>query len=397
MSNPAVIHSKIGFSSRNRWRNCPDSVMLSVGQADKTSTAAAEGTTAHTVAEFYVRQTFALDGAQQGEAPYQEPPEGFDLKGKTPGAWNEELRRHGRDYAAFVQSFIGARKAFVIVESKVAIPSLSPELFGTGDCFVWLPDDSTLIAIDYKYGFEDVSCGDADDTNPQLAAYLVAAAETFNVMPRVLIAGIYQPRRVIGRAGQWVELTSEWLPKERARLTAEVLALQRATGTNPTPGDHCKYCRAKPVCPRTHEALAGAVAAYVGETNLHTMSDDEVVQLWACRSAFKGFWEDVQQRITNLSVVGHERLTVKTSDGRRKWKDEGLVTLTLLALGHTDLLSPKALSEVYDKLPLNMRDELVGRTLPSRTISLVDGAGPTETAKLFKKYSKIVDAAVKLD
>lgn len=308
------------------------------------------------------------------------------------------MRKHGRAYVDFIRSLIPAgAEFFIVVERKVAIPSISPDLFGTGDCFVWVPSYKLLIAIDYKYGFEDVSCGDIEDTNPQIGAYLVAGVETVNLPAEHYIAAIYQPRRVIGVAGQSLELPAEWLAAERAKLAQEVANVKAATGANPTPGDHCRYCRAKPVCPRVHETLAAAVSTYVGLTNLHTMDDDEVVQLWACRSAFKGFWEDVQTRIETLSKVGHARLGVTTKDGRRKWKDEGLVTLTLLALGKTDLLSPKALSEVFDKLPVEMRDELVGRTMPSRTITLIDPATPSETAKIFKKYSQIIDERVKVD
>jgi hypothetical protein len=398
MSNPVVIHSKLGFSSRKRWRECPASVALSVDMPDKTSSAAAEGTIAHTVAEFYVRQAFKLPNNAGGEAPLMQPPADLDLKGRTVAAWNEELRKHGRAYVEFIRSLIPAHAAaHLVVEQKVSIPSISPHLFGTGDLFVWVPANNLLIAVDYKYGFEDVSCGDDTDTNPQLAAYLVAAAETFKLAPEWLVAAIYQPRRVIGQAGQSINITGDWLAREREKLRAEVARVEAPAGAMPTPGNHCRYCRAKPVCPRVHEAVAAAVATYAGETNLHTMTDDEVVQLWACRSAFKGFWEDVQARIDGLSKTGHKRLNIKTSDGRRKWRDESEVALTLMALGLTDLLAPKALSEVYDRLPANIRDTLVGRTLPVRTITLIEPGTPNETAKLFKKYSRIVDERVKTD
>jgi hypothetical protein len=398
MSNPAVIHSKLGFSSRKRWRGCPDSVILSVGLPDKASPAAAEGTIAHSISEHYVRRDFKLADWQPGDPPEWQPPADFDLKGRSVTEWNNEMCRHGRTYIDFIKSLIPASATFfLVVEKKVSIASISEFLFGTGDCFVWVPDHALLIAIDYKYGFEDVSCGDIDSPNPQLAAYLVAAAETFKLDAKRFIAAIYQPRRVIGVAGQSLELPADWLQRERAKLTMEVNRVAMADGSNPTPGDHCRYCRAKPVCPRVHETLAAAVSAYVGETNLHTMSDDEVVQLWACRSAFKGFWEDVQTRIDNLSKVGHARLGIETKDGRRKWRDEGTVVLTLLTYGYTDLLAPKALSDVYDRLPANIRDELVGRTAPARTIKLIEPGTPSETAKIFKKYSQIIDERVKGD
>jgi len=396
MSNPAVVHSKLSFSARKRWKNCPDSVLLSAGFADKTSPYAAEGTAAHSVAEFYVRQAFGLPGALPGDPLDIPVTEGLNLKGRTPEAWNEDMRRHGRAYVEFIRGLIPAgAAAHVTIEQRVAIPSIHPQLFGTADCLVWLPELRRLVVVDYKYGFEDVAVGDAENTNEQLAAYVVAGAETFGLEPAELCVAIFQPRRVIGLAGQSEMFTSDWLPAERNKLRREVAAVDAATGQNPNAGDWCRYCRAKPICPRTHNAAAAALAVYTGERSLHSMTDDEVVQLWAARSAFKGFWEDVEERIELLAQAGHARLQVTTSDGRRKWKDDAQVTLTLLAMGRTDLLEPKALSTVFDKLPAFARDELIARGSPTRSIKLVDPGTPSQIAKLFKKYSNIVDAQVK--
>lgn len=398
MSNPAVTHSKLSFSARKRWKNCPDSVLLSVGQPDKESPAAREGTAAHAVAEFYVRQAFGLPGAMPGDPLDVPVPEGVELKGKTPERWNEELRQHGRAYVGYIKSLIPAGyEAHVTIEQKVAIPSLHPQLFGTADCLIWIPELRLLIVIDYKYGFQDVDVGDDEDTNEQLAAYAVAAPETFNLQPLVLGVAVFQPRRTIGMAGQHVELPADWLPRERAKLAAEVAAVDAADGTNPKAGPWCNYCRAKAVCPRTHETLAAAVGVYVGEKNLHSMSDDEVVQLWAARAAFKGFWEDVEERIGQLAKASHPRIQVVLGEGRRKWKDPEQVTLTLLAMGRHDLLEPKALSTVFDRLPAFARDDLVAKGTPPRSLKLVDPGTPSQIAKIFKRYSDIVDSQVKAD
>lgn len=396
MSNPAVTHSKLSFSARKRWKNCPDSVVLSVGQPDKESPAAREGTAAHAVAEFYVRQAFGLSGAMPGDPLDVPVPEGVDLKGKTPEQWNEKLRQHGRAYVDYIREHVQGF-AHVAIEQKVAIPSLHAQLFGTADCLIWDATSLALIVIDYKYGFQDVDVGDDEDTNEQLAAYAVAAAETFGLQPASIVIAVYQPRRTIGMAGQHVELPADWLPRERAKLAHEVAAVDAADGTNPKAGPWCNYCRAKAVCPRTHEALAGAVGVYVGEKNLHSMSDDEVVQLWAARAAFKGFWEDVEERIGQLAKASHPRIQVVLGEGRRKWKDPEQVTLTLLAMGRHDLLEPKALSTVFDRLPAFARDDLVAKGTPPRSLKLVDPGTPSQIANIFKKYSDIVDSQVKAD
>jgi len=396
MSKPVVVHSKLSFSSRKRWRNCPASVQMSVGLSDVSGTAALEGTIAHTVAEFYVRQKFNLEGAAGGEAPLQAPPVELDLKGKSVEDWNAELRKHGKAYAEFIQSLIPeGYQGFVTIEKKVAIPSIADQLFGTADCIVWVPAHHLLIVVDYKYGFEDVACGDAEDTNPQLAAYLVAAAETFELDPVRMMVAVFQPRRVIGMAGQALELPANWLQRERLLLAQEVARTQLPG--EPIAGEHCRYCRAKAACPRTHGAVAGALNNYVGLRSLHDMTDDEVVQLWAAHTAFKSFWEDVGQRIENLAKTGHPAIQITTKPGRRMWRDENEVALTLLAYGMHDLLEPKALSEVYDRLPAGLRDTLIKRSADQKTVKLVSPGTPSEVAKLFKQYSNIIDQSVKLD
>src|SRR6185437_12753993 len=155
MSNPVVIHSKLSFSGRERWSACPASVHLSEGMPDSSGPAAAEGTCAHTVAEFYARQAFNLDGAREGLAPQQVVPEGLDLGDKTPAQWNEDLRTHGMNYARFIAEQIAAvgatpAEAFIMLELKVSIPSIHAQLFGTADCVVWFPRLRLLIVIDYK-------------------------------------------------------------------------------------------------------------------------------------------------------------------------------------------------------------------------------------------------------
>ncbi|MGJ8505771.1 DUF2800 domain-containing protein, partial [Glaesserella parasuis] len=158
------------------------------------------------------------------------------------------------------------------------------------------------------------------------------------------VIAVFQPRRTIGMAGQHVELAADWLPRERAKLAAEVAAVDAANGTNPKPGPWCNYCRAARAgaCPRVEEALSAATGVYVGEKSLHSMTDDEVVQLWAARTAFKAFWEDLEERIGQLAKASHPRIQVVLGEGRRKWKDEDQVTFTLLAMGRHDLLQPKA-------------------------------------------------------
>lgn len=390
MSNPVVLHSKMGFSARDRWRNCPISVSMSEGISDKSGPAAAEGTCAHTVAEHYGRLAFDKAYAVQS-VPLQVPPEGLDLKGATPQEWNEKLQQHGRAYIAFIKSLIPAgEEAVVIFEQKVDIHSIHPQLFGTADCLIWLPRLRKLIVVDYKYGFMDVDVGTYEDTNPQLSAYLIGAQEKLRASGLELEQcgiAVFQPRRPLRDPGQYLELDAAWTVKERAKLAAEVAAVDNPPP--PRPGDHCRYCKGKAKCPATHNALGTAIAVHCGEKNLLSIPDVELIQLFASRAAFKAFWEDVEERVTGLARTGHANLTIKETQGRQMWKDSKAAALTLLAIGRTDLLQPVALSDAAAALSEEMRAELVTRSKPSRSIQVVNvDTSPSAIATLFKKHSK---------
>lgn len=394
MTNPQISHSILSFSGRKRWKTCPISVELSKGMPDSSGPAAAEGTLAHLVAEHYVKQHFALPGAPAAGAvaPEQVPPPGLDLKGDTPQRWNETLRHHGRGYRDFIRSLVpDGWVAHVAIEQRVAITSISDQLFGTADCLVWLPVQNRLIVVDYKYGFADVDVGTYDDPNEQLAAYAVAAVEGLaakgvNVRTTAVTLAVYQPRRPLAAPSQTLDLDADWLAIERAKLAREVAAV--ANPGAPVPGDHCRYCKGKPKCPALHSSLSTALAAYAGEKNVLDMPEDDIVQLFAARTAFKAFWEDVEERIEQLVKAGHKNLRIKETQGRQMWKDPKAAAETLLAMNRLDLLQPVAISNALPVLPVEFHAELVKRSAPSRSIQVVDVQAPSAIATMFKNYAK---------
>jgi hypothetical protein len=390
VTNPAVVHSTLSFSGRKRWRECPISVHLSKDMPDSSGPAAAEGTCAHTVGEFYVRQRFNLPGAQPGEAPLQEVPEGLDLKGKTVDEWNEELRTHGRAYASRVASLIATcqvegEQFFVDVEQKVAASTIHPQLFGTLDLRIWFVQSRRLVIIDYKFGYQDVDVGTVDDPNAQLAAYAVASMDKCTVEAEAFTLAVFQPRVPLGSALKVLDLPKEWLQIERAKLRNEVAAVDNPGA--PRPGDHCRYCKGKSKCPATYGALQTAIDAHAGKFDILSIDDDDLITLFAARTAVKALWEDVEERINGLVKAGHKRLAISERQGRQMWADPQQAALTFMAMNMTNLLQPIALSEALPHLPEAFHAALVKRSAPSRSIKIVDEVSPGAIAGVFQKYA----------
>lgn len=394
MSNPQVIHSKLSFSSRSRWRNCGLSVKLSKGMPDSSSPAAAEGTAAHIVAEFYVRQDFQIVGHMPApaEAPLQTPPEGLDLKGQTVTEWNEELRKHGRAYSAFIRSLIPAGcSGHVVLEEKVAARKIHDQLFGTADALLWIMEIKRLVVIDYKFGFMDVAIGTADDTNPQLAAYAVAAVEQWNLPFDSIGLAVFQPRRNFGAPSQYLELDAPWHDAERAKLTKEVAAVETATA--PVPGDWCRYCKGKSKCPAIINALETGIQAHGGLVDVLSIPDGALIDLWAATTGITALLKDIDERIGGLVKAGHARLTVKEGSSRRMWADERAAVAALIAMNRLETLKPGNVSEVAPLLPEAWQKALITHSQPSRSIKLVTPVEPGQVAATFAKYVKGVDKA----
>lgn len=409
MSNPAVQHSTLSFSGRERWSACPGSVGMSVGMSDKSSPAAAEGTAAHSVGEFYIRQTFSLPGAIAGECPDVESAAGLDrfeglldeVRDAEKAKWNEELRTHGKRYRDFIVSLIptGMRwgiDVFVSIETRVAAQSIDKRLFGTADCLLWFPQFRHLIVVDYKYGFMDVDVGTVERPNKQLSAYAIAALDRLTgTRPESVELAVFQPRRVAGAPDQRLKLPIAALDAEIERLKAEVAEVDRPNPKLST-GDHCRYCKGKPKCPKVQGAMQTVLDVGAGLRSVLDMPADDLLALYSARTAIKNVMEDVEEKVAILAKEGNPRVMRETRQGRRVWADPATVTLTLLALGLDKHLKPGNLSDVLPDLPEGFEAGLVKRTADSVSLKVVDAPSVSQVGQMFAKYtSNVVDGETK--
>lgn len=201
---------------------CPGSVELSEGQPDKSSPWAIEGTEAHAVLEDTLRK-------------------GFSDRSNVP----PEMTAHAANAASFILGVLGkADDAELLVESRVHLPFIHPEMFGTYDGAI-VDYFGTLHVFDYKYGSgHSVS----PKENLQMIFYGIGLAHKFDWNFKRVRLWIIQPR-IKGYDGPAFWEIS--ILELKAYVQKFKDGVERVLD-NPdlyVEGSHCHWCKAKSVCP----------------------------------------------------------------------------------------------------------------------------------------------------
>src|SRR5699024_3718829 len=132
-------HALLSASSSHRWLNCPPSARLCEKYEDTGSEYAQEGTDAHSLCEYRLKQALGMDAA--------DPTENLSF-------YNEEMEQCALDYAAYVLELVeGAKKSckdpVVLIEQRLDFYRFVKDGFGTGDCVIIA--DGTMDIVDYKH------------------------------------------------------------------------------------------------------------------------------------------------------------------------------------------------------------------------------------------------------
>ncbi len=230
-------HSALGASSAHRWMACPGSVTLAHLLAQDEAEAIGadpewrrDGVQAHECAAYCLNNS--LDA---WEAPADKFP---DLTAEMMDAVQVHL-----DY---VRSIRGYGQRFV--EYKLHRPDFHKACFGTVDCAI---QDRVrgLHVIDYKHGMGVVV---EVKNNPQLMYYafmVIDQLEDFDDAEPVTLT-IVQPRvswHPDGQVRSWE--TTVGAIKEWAFQTLRPAMQRTQLDTYLDPGEHCRFCPAKLVCP----------------------------------------------------------------------------------------------------------------------------------------------------
>lgn len=370
-------HSKYAASSSERWLGCPGSVTLCESAPPQVSSQYAdEGTKAHDLAEKMLRddKTIVIED------------------------YDKEMLDHAYSYAKYVRKLQKETHGTLVIETKISLDFIYPEMFGTVDAAI-IDHFNTLHVIDFKYG--QGYAVEAEE-NTQLMYYGVGLAHQFAWNFETIKFHIVQPRAYheLGPVRTW-EVTRDYL-----KQFAQVLAFGvRRTLEEPTTyneGPWCKWCPALAICPQAKKlALENAkndfddIPTFPEPKNLASLEISsilkkaDVVELWI---------DAVRKHAFELMSKGTQIEGFKLVQKRaiRKWRDEnaamdkinsmGLSTNTILALQDISLKSPTQLEkidyDIYESLTEFVSQESTGLTIaPESDKRPAVAAGPHEDFK----------------
>lgn len=231
-------HSKFSASGSSRWFSCPGSVELSEGQPDKSSPAALEGTLAHEVLEK------TMIAHIEKKPRYWLPGELQNMGSKSLPV-TKDMINLANDAAAFIIRLHRLHThSDLLVENKVYLDFIHPEMFGTYDGAV-LDYFGTLHCFDYKYGKgHSVS----PTKNLQMIFYGIGLAHKHDWNFKKIRLWIIQPRIKNYDGPVFWDVTVEELRGYVLRFKAAVKRVEE----NPNEyveGSWCFFCKAKKICP----------------------------------------------------------------------------------------------------------------------------------------------------
>ena len=224
----AVKHAVLSASSSERWLNCPPSARLCEAYEDKSSNYAAEGTDAHALCEFRLKQALGI--------PADNPIENLSW-------YNEEMEECAAGYAAYVVELLETAKQtctdpVVMIEQRVNFSRWVQDGFGTADCIVIA--DGVMNICDYKHG-KGVEVSAV--ANPQMMLYALGALEIFDDIYDIdtVRMTIFQPRKA--NVSVYKMEKADLLEWADTDLTQKAKLVYEGQGAFHC-GEWCRFCKA---------------------------------------------------------------------------------------------------------------------------------------------------------
>lgn len=314
-------HAVLSASASHRWLNCPPSVRLTERIPDNGSIYAAEGSEAHALCEYKLRQALSMDA--------QNPLD-------TPGSlqyYDTVMEDAATGYVSLVMEQLEEIKRtcvdpIVMVEQRLNFSRWVQDGYGTGDAVIVA--DGTLHVVDFKYG---TGVPVSAEGNSQMRLYALGALDMFGELYDIdtVVTTIYQPRLA--------SISTDTISKDDlldwAENTLRPLADQAYKGEGDlNAGSWCRFCKLRNSCRKRAETnLAMAQHDFKLPP---TLSDEEIAVILDKLDDLISWAGDVKEYALNAALHGTRFHCWKLVEGRsnRRYTDETAVAQIVSGTGH---------------------------------------------------------------
>ena len=345
-------HALLSASSSHRWIHCPPSIRLGEKYENRGSEYAAEGTEAHLLCEYRLKQML-----------------GIDMEDPVPGLqyYSKEMEANAEGYAQYVMEIYEKAKEscedpIVLIEQQVSYEKWVRDGFGTADALVVA--DGTLHVIDYKNGKGVlVECED----NSQMRCYGLGSLQMFDGIYDIqnIEMTIYQPNRDnISTCMLVKEDLLEWADE----ILAPAAALAFEGKGEYACGEWCQFCPVKHIC-RARADYAMQLARY-DFADPDVLEDEDIEDILARADTLTSWASDVKDYALRQALSGKEWKGWKLVEGRsnRKYTDEEKVAAAVEKAGfdpyEKKLLGITAMTQTLGRKRFN---ELLGELVMKPT------------------------------
>lgn len=330
-----MLHSSIvGGSTAKRVINCPGSVALVQKMPPKPSSEYADkGTLLHNVISEILGKDLPWDqfiGTKYNDQVLTQ--ELFDEKIVGALAALDEIDPH--------------KQLEYEVETRVGFGDLLPGVFGSTDLVGRM--GSRAVVLDWKFG--DGVVVDAEE-NPQLMFYAAACMRTEEA--KWAFEGVNEVELIIVQP----PMIKRWVTtKERIKQFEKELVMAVHEAQKPDAklqhGDHCRWCAAKPICPKMTGAVDRALKTQLDQVDLPTLG-----RYLQNAELLEGWIEDLRKLAHSLLEQGRAVPGYKLVNKRatRQWVDEDKAQDFMEANGVYYLKEPELLSVAQAEKELKKR------------------------------------------
>ena len=276
------------------------------------------------------------------------------------------------------------QKMEIEAETRVGFGDLLPGVFGSTDLIGRL--GNRAVVLDWKFG--DGVMVEVEE-NPQLMFYAAAAMRTpdaqwaFDGVTEIECV-IVQPPEV----RRWVT-TPERIAQFEKDLVQAVKQAEKPDAKLAV-GDHCRWCAAKPVCPKMTGAADRALKVQIEALPAPQISDylktADMLEEW-----IKDLRALALQMLESGAKLPEYKLVAKRAI--RSWSDEEKAKIALFAYGltesevmETSVVSPAKAEKALKKRKIGLPEDLVVAISSGNTLASADDPRP-EVMLLGKQLS----------